>query len=207
MKLTDKQQAILKFIGAFMREEGFPPTLREMAAHFGHNPRAIFDQLKALERKGCLRRRSTRSRDLELLWPDDKRTPPGAVLTRSVPIVGRVAAGAPLLAVENIEGRIPLPEEWSKGEDIFFLRVSGDSMRDAHIIHGDLVLVRRQPVADNGQIVVARIKGEEATVKRFFLQEEQVLLKPENSEMQPLKVSPGDAEIIGVVVGVMRWFR
>lgn len=205
MKLTDKQQAILEFIGAFMREEGFPPTLREMAAHFGHNPRAIFDQLKALEKKGCLRRRSARSRDLELLWPDTKGTPPG--LTRSVPILGRVAAGAPLLAVENIEGRVPLPEEWSKGEDIFFLRVSGDSMRDAHIIHGDLILVRQQPVADNGQIVVAKVKGDEATVKRFFLQEEQVLLKPENSEMQPLKVSPGDVEIIGVVVGVMRWFR
>ncbi|MBI5116195.1 transcriptional repressor LexA [Candidatus Poribacteria bacterium] len=124
---------------------------------------------------------------------------------RKVPIVGRVAAGEPILAVENIEGAVMLPAGWAQADDCFLLRVEGDSMVDAHICSGDYVLVKRQPIAESGEIVVALL-GDEATVKRFIIKKDRIVLKPENKNMEPIHVKSGDKSfrIIGKVIGVWR---
>src|SRR3989304_5647057 len=162
--LTPRQREVLEFIKRFLDEQGYPPTVREIGGHFAFVPRSVFDHLKALERKGYLKREATKSRSLQIMDPAF----PGRRLARprEVPIVGRVAAGRPLLAVENLEGAVPLPAEWTNGGEVFLLRVQGDSMVGAHILPGDLALVRRQESAESGDIVVALV-DEEATIKRF----------------------------------------
>lgn len=201
-ELTVRQKRVLEFIKGFIRGHGYPPTVRDIGRHFGLQPRAIFDHLQALERKGYIERRSSGARALVL--KDHQKGRPGHEEVIELPILGRVAAGGPLLASENIEGTFPLPLDWVKGE-AFLLRVKGESMVGAHILDGDYALVRSQPSAENGDIVVALI-GEEAVVKRFYREGERLLLKPENPSMEPLVVKEGDEnlQVLGKVIGVFR---
>lgn len=205
-ELTRRQREILGFIRSFTQRHDVPPTVREIGGRFHVTPRAAFDHLRALERKGQLRRRSTAGRTSRVLTLADR-----GPATQEVPVLGRIAAGAPLLAEENREGSLPLAAEWlagkGKGEDVFALRVRGDSMVGAHIVEGDLVLVRRQASAEPGDIVVALLDNE-ATVKRFGRQGQTVLLKPEHPTMPPIEVRPGqkDFKILGKVIGLVRGF-
>jgi repressor LexA len=203
-ELTDRQKEILGFIRSFTRRYGLPPTVREIGERFKFTPRAAFDHLRALERKGTLKRRATSKRASRALTLSDS-----AVESREVPILGRIAAGAPLLAEENREGSLPIDASWlqGKGEELFALRVRGESMIEAHIVDGDLVLVRRQESAQPGDIVVALL-DDEATVKRFQREGDAVVLKPEHPTMSPIVVHPGERgfRILGKVVGLLRGF-
>jgi repressor LexA len=201
-RLTDRQQAVLDFIRTFTGENGVPPTVREIGGRFRVTPRAAFDHLRALERKGYLRRRSTPGRTSRALTLAREAAP-----AREIPILGRIAAGAPLLSAENREGSLPLAADWlgARADDLFSLRVKGESMIDAHIVEGDLVVVRRQEHADAGDIVVALVDGE-ATVKRYRRDGPLVVLKPEHPTMAPIVVDPEahEVRILGKVVGVVR---
>ena len=201
-RLTERQQEVLGFIQEFSEAHGVPPTVREIGGRFHVTPRAAFDHLRALERKGYLRRRSTAGRSSRALTLAVPRS-----TAREVPILGRIAAGAPLLAEENREGALPLDPAWigGRGDDVFGLRVRGESMINAHIVEGDLVLVRRQDHAQSGDIVVALVDGE-ATVKRFGRDGGAVLLRPEHPTMAPIVIREGekDVRILGKVVGLVR---
>jgi len=203
-ELTRRQREILGFIKTFTQRHDVPPTVREIGARFHFTPRAAFDHLRALERKGHLRRRATAGRSSRNLTLVER-----APATREVPVYGRIAAGEPLFAEQNLEGTLPVGVEWlaSKGEEVFALKVRGDSMINAHIVEGDLVLVRRQQSAELGEIVVALLDNE-ATVKRFARQGEAIVLKPEHPTMAPILVRQGqkDFKILGKVVGLVRGF-
>jgi repressor LexA len=209
--LTARQRDVLNFMRTFSTRHGVPPTVREIGERFDVTPRAAFDHLRALERKGMLRRRASAgrtSRSLTLV----ERTP--AAGFRPVPILGRIAAGSPLLAEENREGDVPVAPHAlpGRGEDVFALRVRGDSMVDAHICDGDLVLVRRQDSAQVNDIVAALVESEtgetEATVKRYQRDGQRVVLKPENPTMSPIVIDPSrrSVTILGKVVGLLRGF-
>ena len=203
-ELTRRQREILGFIKTFTQRHSVPPTVREIGGRFHFTPRAAFDHLRALERKGHLRRRVTAGRSSRVLTLVER-----APATREVPVYGRIAAGEPLFAEQNLEGTLPVGVEWlaSKGEEVFALKVRGDSMINAHIVEGDLVLVRRQQSAELGDIVVALLDNE-ATVKRFARQGEAIVLKPEHPTMAPILVRQGqkDFKILGKVVGLVRGF-
>jgi len=209
-ELTDKQQEVLGFIRTFVAKHGVPPTVREIGGRFKVTPRAAFDHLRALERKGALQRRVSAGRTSRALTLTD--APVRA--THAVPILGRVAAGQPLLATENREGELHIAAASLPGraEDLFALRVRGESMIEAHICDGDLVLVRRQDSASPNDIVVALVESEsgqaEATVKRFSREGERVVLKPEHPTMAPIVIDPRrtPVTILGKVVGVLRGF-
>jgi len=219
MELTSRQREIFNFIRGFIKERGYPPSVREIGEHFNIYPRAVFDHLKALERKGYLKRRGSMSRGLEILVFQEykshgsyQRAGPygehlkkeGRPLSREIPILGRVAAGKPTLAVEHVEGTIPLPTEWVKGKEVFLLKVKGDSM-SPYILPNDYVVVRSQPSAENGDVVVT-LMGEEATVKRFFKKGRKIELKPDNERWETIQVEEGSGEVqvLGKVIGVFR---
>ncbi len=200
-KLTLTQERVFVFMKNFLREKGFPPTLREIASHFGlKGPKGPQKTLGILERKGYLRRVPGGSRAIEILGVPTTRGQ-----TLSVPIVGRVTAGEPILAIENIEGYINFDRSLVSSEDVFLLRVHGDSMIDAHIQDGDFALVRPQQNAENGEIVVALIE-DEATIKRIFKKRDLIRLEPANPRMEPLVVKRGEKRvtIVGKVVGIFR---
>jgi repressor LexA len=210
-ELTGRQREVLAFIRSFTTRHGVPPTVREIGEKFKVTPRAAFDHLRALERKGMLQRRHSAGRTSRALT----LTEPGAAAGfRPVPVLGRVAAGAPLLAEENREGELPLAPSSlpNGGEDVFALRVRGESMIDAHICDGDLVVVRRQDSAHSNDIVVALIASDatgegEVTVKRYLREGARVLLKPENPTMTPIVVDPKrEFRILGKVIGLLRGF-
>ena len=204
-ELTSRQQDVLGFIRTFTARHGVPPTVREIGEKFRVTPRAAFDHLRALERKGVLRRRTSAGRTSRALTLTDQA--PGGM--RRVPILGRIAAGSPLLAEENRDGELPLAGSAlpGGGEDVFALRIRGDSMVEAHICDGDLVLVRRQDSAQPHDIVAAMIDGE-ATVKRYLRDGIRVVLKPEHPTMAPIVVDPRehDVKILGKVIGLLRGF-
>lgn len=211
-ELTTRQREVLAFIRSFTGRHGVPPTVREIGDRFKVTPRAAFDHLRALERKGMLQRRHSAGRTSRALTLSE---PAAGAAFRSVPVLGRVAAGAPLLAEENREGELPLAATSlpNGGEDVFALRVRGDSMIDAHICDGDLVLVRRQDTAGPNDIVVAAVASEatgeaEATVKRYLREGARIVLKPENATMAPIVVDPREREvrILGKVIGLLRGF-
>ncbi len=207
--LTARQREVLEFIRQFMAKAGYPPTVREIGAHFGFVPRSIFDHLKALERKGYLRRDAAKSRSLQILDPVSRDIPQSAIRNpqsyRELPILGRVAAGVPLLSDQNLEGTSVVPEAWVNGDEAFLLKVQGDSMIGAHICPGDQALVRRQSTAENGDIVVALL-NDEATIKRIFFRPDGIVLQPENPSMAPIQVKKGEKsfQIVGKVVGILR---
>jgi repressor LexA len=196
--LTDKQQAVLDFVEEFARRQGYPPTVREVAAHFGVQPRAAADHLEALNRKGHLYREPGRSRGLAIF-------PRASAAVVEVPIVGRIAAGQPLLASENVEETLPLPRSWVKGEEVFLLKVTGDSMAPL-VLPEDLVMVRVQQRVGRGEIAVVLIE-DEATLKRVYEEAGGLVLKGDNPDFIPLRFSPEEAldvQILGKVVGVYR---
>ena len=208
-ELTGKQGEVLAFIRTFVGKHGVPPTVREIGDRFKVTPRAAFDHLRALERKGALQRRASVGRTSRALTPAEPPT-----RAHVVPILGRVAAGQPLFASENREGELHIAPASlpGRGEDLFALRVRGESMISAHICDGDLVLVRRQDSAAPNDIVVALVESDggegEATVKRFTRDGERVVLKPEHPTMAPIVVDPRrtPVKILGKVVGVLRGF-
>jgi len=203
--MTQRQREVLSFIRSFTDKHGAPPTVREIAEHFRFTPRAAFDHLRALERKGALQRRVTDKRVSRTLVLTDRGH--GQRASRDIPILGRIAAGQPVFAVEDREESISVRPEWlaAKGGPVFALRVKGDSMILAHIANGDLVLVRRQEAATAGDIVAAMV-DQEATVKRFVTEGGMVVLKPEHPTMKPIVVDPqrADFRILGKVVGLIR---
>jgi repressor LexA len=209
LSLTSRQREVLDFIRHFMAHAGYPPTVREIGAHFGFVPRSVFDHLKALERKGYLRRVASKSRSLQILdAPGASQTTPAlrpAAAFRELPILGRVAAGEPLLSEQNVEGTFTISRDWVNGDEAFLLKVQGESMIGAHILPGDYAVVRRQATAENGDIVVALV-NDEATIKRVYLKKDLIVLQPENPAMPPIQVRRGDktVQIIGKVIGILR---
>jgi repressor LexA len=200
--LTDRQREILDFIKAEMRRKGYPPTVRDIGQAVGlSSSSTVHSHLNALEAKGLIRRDPSKPRALEVIGHDRETVVTTMRGVRELPVLGAVAAGTPMLAEENIEGTIPLPTEVVREDSTFVLRVKGDSMIDAGIFDGDFVVVRQQPTAENGDIVVALLE-DEATVKRFFREPDRIRLQPENDSMEPIYVR--DVTILGKVVAVFR---
>lgn len=196
--LTDRQRLVLAFVEDFCGSQGYPPTVREVAAAFGIQPRAAVDHLAALKRKGYLHREPGRSRGLVL--PSRLREP-----VVEVPVLGRIAAGQPLLATENVEDTLPLPRSWVRGDEVFLLKVTGESMAPL-ILPDDLVMVRVQSRVARGEIAVVLIE-DEATLKRVYEEAGGLVLKGDNPDFTPLRLPPheaADAQILGKVVGVYR---
>ncbi len=194
-KTTARQQAILDVIKLFTRERGYPPSVREIGERVGLSSSSTVQcHLRTLEKKGLIRRDPTKPRAL-VSGSDSSRD------VISLPVVGRVAAGVPITAVENVEDEFTLPSSFVKRADSFMLRVKGDSMVDAAILDGDLIVVAPQPVAANGEIVVAII-DDEATVKRFYKEDNRIRLQPENKFMEPIYTDK--AHIVGKVSAVIR---
>jgi len=196
--MTERQRLVLAFVEDFCHRQGYPPTVREVAAAFRIQPRAAADHLAALKRKGFLHREPGRSRGLAL-FP----RVPGAVV--EVPVLGRIPAGQPLLATENVEDTLPLPRSWVRGEEVFLLKVTGESMAPL-ILPGDLVMVRVQPRVARGEIAVVLVE-EEATLKRVYEEVGGLVLRGDNPDFTPLRFSPREAagvQILGKVVGVYR---
>lgn len=188
----------MEYIKEQVRTRGYPPSVREIGKVVGlKSSSTVHSHLNRLEAKGYIRRDPTKPRAIEVLDKRDLYIKP----TINVPVIGRVTAGQPILAQENIEDYFPIPKDFSPYEDQFILHVKGDSMIGAGILDGDYVLVRRQQSAEDGDIVVALL-GEEATVKRFFKERDHIRLQPENPTMEPIITR--DVQILGRVVGVLR---
>lgn len=224
--LTQRQRQILDFITASISERGYPPTLREIGEHFGiRSTNGVNDHLKALEKKGHLRREDLKSRAMRPVnmpqnGSDEARAQVVPLRPRpngrdaddmcSIPLVGRVAAGQPILAVENVEDTVRVDRFFvGNHQDVFALRVVGDSMIEAGIFNGDYVFVKKTPMARPGDIVVAMIE-EEATVKRYYPESDRIRFEPANSNMSSIIVKKSDfrsVDLIGVVVGVYRKLR
>lgn len=201
-KLSKRQIEILNFIKKEVQQKGYPPSVREIAAAVGlASSSTVHGHLERLESKGLIRRDPTKPRAIEILDGDPNEmfsTP-----VRKVPIIGKVTAGQPITAIENIEDYFPLPERLApSGENIFMLEVMGDSMIEAGILDGDYVIVRQQHTANNGDIVVAMTEENEATVKRFYKESNYIRLQPENSTMEPIIVK--NVTILGKVIGLYR---
>lgn len=202
MKLPERQRLILQVIEDAVRQQGYPPTVREIGAAVGLcSPASVQSHLSSLEAKGCIRRGASKRRALEVVRPTGRESVPlPASGGARVPLVGRVAAGTPLLAEENIEESIDIPHFLGE-HGCFALRVAGTSMINAGILDGDIVVVKRQESADDGDIVVAFLQ-DEATLKRFFREADRVRLQPENDSMEPIFTR--DPRIVGKVTGVLR---
>ena len=206
-KLTERQRQIYEFIARAIRNNGYPPTIREvMEAFHIASTNGVRTTLAALEKKGYIKRHPMLSRGIALTDYVERDVPMSSEV-REVPVIGRVAAGEPVLATENVEATLAVDRSFVPSQEVFALCVRGDSMRDAGILDGDYVLARQQETADPGDIVVAVI-GEEATVKRYYPKGKQVLLMPENDSFQPIVVDAQmDAfRIAGKIVGLMRRF-
>ena len=203
--LTDRQREVLEIIDQSMRERGYPPSVREIGEKVGlTSPSTVHSHLNTLQRLGYLRRDPTKPRAIEVRWDPNS----GAVLerrpARHVPLVGDVAAGTDVLAQENVEEVLPLPSDFTGEGDLFMLRVRGDSMIDAGILDGDFIVARSQNNANTGDIVVAGIPGEEATVKTYSTTEDRVVLIPANERLEPMVFRPSEVSVFGRVVTVMR---
>jgi repressor LexA len=198
LKLTKRQQEIFDFIKQYSGRHGYPPTVRDIGKAIGlTSSSTVHAHLANLEKLGLVRRDPTKPRALELLGEAARKiTGPSGL-----PVVGRVAAGSPILAEENIEDYVEVPPIAGGDDGEYVLRVAGDSMVDAGILDGDYVIVHRQETADNGEIVVALV-GEEATVKRYFRESDHIRLQPENATMEPIRTR--DVAVLGKVVGVCR---
>jgi repressor LexA len=200
MDLTKRQQEIFDFIKRYSAEFGYPPTVRDIGKAVGlASSSTVHAHLSNLERIGLLRRDPTKPRAIELL--DRATAGVRSVLSPGLPLVGQVAAGQPIVAEENIEEYIQTPEFAGGRDGSYLLRVRGESMRDIGILEDDLVVVKPQDTAQDGEIVVALV-GEEATVKRFFQESDHVRLQPENTTMEPIRSR--DVRVLGRVVGLMR---
>ena len=206
LDLSKKQKMILEFIKEQQSEKGYPPSVREICNHVGlKSTSTVHSHLKTLEELGYIRRDPTKPRAIEVLntnSTDDVTGMNQEII--HIPVVGQITAGEPILAQQNIEEYIPLPSILVNGNDNFVLKVKGESMINAGILNKDYVIVDKINYADNGQIVVALINGEHATVKRFFKENKMVRLQPENEFMDPIILDEKNIEIIGIVRGVFR---
>jgi repressor LexA len=199
-KLTVKQERVFNFIRKYKEESGYPPTVREITENLGlSGPNSAKKFLDILERKGWIKKTAKSSRAIEILSEAKK------VLPYMVPVVGNIQAGAPILAIENIEENIAIDPSLAGDKDTFFLKVQGNSMIDAHIMDGDLAMVRPQNTVEQGEIAAVLI-GEEATVKYFFKEEEFIRLQPANLEMEPILIREDKkhVKIIGKITGIVR---
>jgi len=200
MTLTKRQKEILEHIQGFMDRHGYSPSIEEIGAHFGFaSPNAAFKHLKALEKRGYIRRLTHSARSIELVRPAE----PAAV---ALPLLGAIAAGTPIEALEAVE-TIMVPADFTGRGTHFVLRVRGQSMIEEHIEDGDLVIVREAGAAANGEMVVALVDGESATLKRFYREGDRIRLQPANPAMAPLVVPEERVRVRGVVIGVMRKYR
>jgi repressor LexA len=198
LNLTKRQQQIFDYVKQYVGEHGYPPTVRDIGKAIGlASSSTVHAHLANLEKLGLLRRDPTKPRAIEVLRDKARQV----VAPVGLPVVGQVAAGQPVLADENIEEYVPVPGIAGGDDGEFVLRVKGDSMKDAGILEGDFVIVRRQETAGDGDIVVALV-GEEATVKRFFREDDHVRLQPENDAMEPIRTR--EAQVLGRVVGLCR---
>ena len=209
-KITKRQQQIYDFIRAYQQEKGYPPSVREMAAAVGlSSPSTVHAHLSALEERGLIKRDKTKPRALEVFNQDGSASTLAEVKevpdrgTISLPLIGRVAAGLPILAEQNVEDTFTLPTEIATDSSSFILEVHGSSMINVGIYNGDYIVVREQKSAMNGEIVVAMIDGE-ATVKTFYKEQGRVRLQPENDAMEPIYAT--NPTILGKVVALMRRF-
>lgn len=206
--LSERQRAILDFIVAAVEDRGFPPAVREIGEAVGLNsPSTVHSHLGVLEEKGYLRRDPSKPRAIEVLWERDNGVMEDRPGIRNLPVYGRIAAGPTSLAEQTFESVLPVPKDFISDTAHFVLTVNGESMIDAGILDGDYIVIRAQPDAQNGDIVVAQITGEtgesEATVKRFRREGGKVILVPENPTMEPFE-APADTRVLGKVVAVMR---
>lgn len=201
-KISKRQEAIMDFIKSEVKQKGYPPSVREIGTAVGlASSSTVHGHLARLESKGYIRRDPTKPRAIEILDPEGLEAIKPGVL--HVPLIGKVTAGQPITAIENIEEYFPLPESFGTNEDnLFMLEIVGESMIDAGILNGDYVVVKQKSTADNGEIVVAMTDEEEATVKRFFKEKNYFRLQPENASMDPIIVD--NVSILGKVVGVYR---
>lgn len=204
-KISAKQLEILEYIKSQILERGFPPSVRDIceAVHL-KSTSSVHSHLETLEKNGYIRRDPTKPRAIEIVDDNFNLVRRETV---NVPIIGKVAAGQPLLAVENVEGYFPIPSEYMPNNKTFMLVVQGDSMINAGIFNGDYVIVEQQPTAENGQKVVALI-DDSATVKTFYKEDGYIRLQPENDSMEPIIVEPDRPfQILGKVIGVFRFMR
>ncbi|MCR5546396.1 MAG: transcriptional repressor LexA [Lachnospiraceae bacterium] len=200
-KITPKQQEILDFMKSEILSKGFPPSVREICAAVDlKSTSSVFSHLEKLEKNGYIRRDPTKPRTIEILDDNFNMTRREMV---SVPVVGSVAAGQPLLAIQNIDSYFPIPAEYIPSGESFMLHVKGDSMIEAGILNGDTIIVQRCDTARNGDMVVALV-DDSATVKTFYKKSDHIVLHPENSNMDDIIVP--DCKILGKVFGVFRFF-
>jgi repressor LexA len=200
-RISDSQEMVLNFIKQMVTEKGYPPSVREICQGVGiKSTSTVHGHLEKLEKAGLIRKDPTKPRAIEIL---DETTHLSKKELVNVPIVGKVTAGQPILAVENIEDTFPLPAEYLHNSDAFMLTVVGESMIEAGIMDGDYVIVRQQNYAENGDTVVALI-DDEATIKTFYKENDHIRLQPENCTMEPIIVR--DVIILGKVIGVIRLY-
>jgi repressor LexA len=203
--LTPRQRQILECIDEAMRERGYPPSVREIGEKVGlGSPSTVHSHLSTLQRLGFLRRDPSKPRAIEVLFDPSSGAAVERRPVRHIPLVGEVAAGTDVLAQENVEELIPVPADLTGDGELFMLQVRGDSMIDAGILDGDYVVVKSQTEAAKGEIVVAGIPGEEATVKTYDRRGQQVVLIPSNPRLEPMVFEPDEVQIFGRVVTVMR---
>ncbi|CAH0238933.1 MULTISPECIES: transcriptional repressor LexA [Bacillales] len=202
-KLSKRQQDILDFIKEEVRQKGYPPSVREIGEAVGlASSSTVHGHLSRLESKGLIRRDPTKPRAIEIMNSEEANNIPKANVV-NVPLLGKVTAGMPITAIENIEEYFPLPESMVPHDDhVFMLEIMGESMIEAGIHDGDYVIVKQQSNANNGDIVVAMTEDDEATVKRFFKEPDYIRLQPENSNMEPIILR--DVSILGKVIGLYR---
>jgi repressor LexA len=200
--LSNRQREILKYIMKEISIKGYPPSVREIGRAVGlKSPASVHSHLKTLEEIGYIRRDPSKPRAIEVLYNEEGETPQKELL--HIPLVGKVTAGAPVLAEENIEDFFPVPADYLKstGKDLFMLQVSGQSMLEAGIHDGDYVIAQKQNIADNGEIVIGLIE-DEATVKTYYKEEKNIRLQPENPEYEP--IISKNVKVLGKVVGLYR---
>jgi repressor LexA len=203
--LSGKRRQILEFIGDCLRERGYPPSVREIGEAVGLTSSAtVHSHLAVLQREGYLQRDPTKPRAIQVRYEPTSQVAMAAGRVRHVPLVGEVAAGTGVLAQENVEEIVALPENFTGTGSLFMLRVRGDSMVEGGILDGDYVVVRQQPDAETGDTVVAGIPGDEATVKVFSRRGAKVVLTPRNAALSPMELAPDEVTVYGKVVSVLR---
>ncbi|WNF35356.1 transcriptional repressor LexA [Bacillaceae bacterium IKA-2] len=202
-KVSKRQEEILQYIKDEVRKKGYPPSVREIGEAVGlASSSTVHGHLSRLEKKGYIRRDPTKPRAIEILHVDGQQSSSAHTATSYAPVIGKVTAGQPITAYENIEDYLPLPEKLVGDDKVFVLVIQGDSMIEAGIFDKDMVIVKQQQTANNGEIVVAMTDDDEATVKRFFKEKDFFRLQPENSTMEPIILQ--NCTILGKVIGVFR---